>query len=370
MSVTGASASSASARLLVEHAHASPGAVVVFLHPSSSAPVLSVAREAKAGAIAVAHRRLDRVQRIARDLADAGFAEVDVRHGHGRLGVADGTRADLVVLEVPTERAAMQQLLHDEATLLRAEGRLLMAGGTDEGFKPAVRLAEQVFGLVRTLGHGGGHRVVEAVRPAQVDLAAIEALVAPYHDPACFRALECGVAGIDLPVFTRPGVFSWDHLDEATAILASVMTPRAGDHVLDLGCGAGVLGAFVARTVPESRITLVDADSESIRCAERTMGATGHTAWEVSASDVTSAVADRRFDLVVSNPPFHQGKSTDLDLPRRFIEGAHAVLERGGRLQLVANRTLPYERELERVFGDRRTLHDGARFKVLEAVRR
>jgi 16S rRNA (guanine1207-N2)-methyltransferase len=44
-------------------------------------------------------------------------------------------------------------------------------------------------------------------------------------------------------------------------------------------------------------------------------------------------------------------------------------LRTGGRLQLVANRTLPYEAELERVFGNRRTLYDGNRFKVLEATR-
>ncbi len=364
------SAPSASARLLVAHAQASPGEAVAFLHPSSSAAVLSVAREGTAGTIAVAHRRLDRVQRIVRDLAEAGVPDVIVRHGHGRLGVADDMRADLVVLEIPTERAAMQQLLHDATMLLRVGGRLLVAGGTDEGIKPAVRLVEQVFGATRTLGIGGGHRVVEAVRPEIVHLDTVEALVAPYHDPHCFRELACDVAGRTLPVFTRPGVFSWDHLDEATAILASVATPRTGDRVLDLGCGAGVLGAFVAHAVPATRITLVDADSESIRCAERTMGATGHASWQVRASDVTSAVADERFDLVVSNPPFHQGKATDLELPRRFIEGAHAVLAHGGRLQLVANRTLPYERELERVFGDRRTLHDGARFKVLEAVRR
>jgi 16S rRNA (guanine1207-N2)-methyltransferase len=356
--------------LLVAQAHASPGDVVVFLHPSSSTAVLAVAQEATAGRIVVVHRRLDRVERIARDLTHARLTGVDVRHAHGRLGFPDGLRADLVVLEIPTERAAMQQLLYDATLLLRVGGRLLVAGGTDEGIKPAVRLVEQVFGAARTLGQGGGHRVVEAVRPEAVRLDVVEALVAPYHDPHRFRELSCDVAGRTLPVFTRPGVFSWDHLDEATAILASVMTPRAGDRVLDLGCGAGVLGAFVAATVPDAQLTLVDADSESVRCAERTMRATGHTAWQVRASDVTSAVSEERFDLVVSNPPFHQGKATDLELPRRFIEGAHAVLARGGRLQLVANRTLPYERELERVFGDRRTLHDGARFKVLEAVRR
>jgi hypothetical protein len=57
--------------LLVAQAHASPGDVVVFLHPSSSTAVLAVAQEATAGRIVVVHRRLDRVERIARDLTHA-----------------------------------------------------------------------------------------------------------------------------------------------------------------------------------------------------------------------------------------------------------------------------------------------------------
>ena len=61
------------------------------------------------------------------------------------------------------------------------------------------------------------------------------------------------------------------------------------------------------------------------------------------------------------------GLPLDLDVPRQFIRDAFDVLVPGGRLLLVANRTLPYEAMLDESFGTHRSQHDGRRFKVLMA---
>jgi 16S rRNA (guanine1207-N2)-methyltransferase len=84
---------------------------------------------------------------------------------------------------------------------------------------------------------------------------------------------------------------------------------------------------------------------------------------------VAAAVAGERFDVVVTNPPFHVGKATDLNVPLQFIEESWEVLAPGGRLFLVANRTLPYERVVRHRFGNITTAHDGPRFKVLTATK-
>ncbi len=114
---------------------------------------------------------------------------------------------------------------------------------------------------------------------------------------------------------------------------------------------------------------MVDADVEAVRSAARSAHANGVAHFRALASDVASAVIDERFDVVVTNPPFHVGKATDLDVPLRFIEDASRVLAPGGRLYLVANRTLPYEQAIHRRFGNIANLHDGPRFKVLSATR-
>jgi 16S rRNA (guanine1207-N2)-methyltransferase len=139
--------------------------------------------------------------------------------------------------------------------------------------------------------------------------------------------------------------------------------------VLDLGCGAGPLGIVAARLSGSGPVTLVDADVEAVRSATRSVAAAGVENCRVLPSDIAGAVLDQRFDVVVTNPPFHVGKATDLDVPLQFIRDAWDVLDAGGRLLLVANRTLPYERPIYQRFGNIATLVNGRRFKVLSATR-
>ena len=355
-------------RYIAAHLPPDPAGTVVFLHADARVAVHEASRRT-GGSVIATHRRLPVVQALQRDAAVDALARVEVLHGHGRIGLPEQLRAAAVVIRLPTEKLAFHQLLRDATELMHEGGVCLLFGGNDEGIKSAARTMEQVFGQVRVPAHSGGHRLLAATLTASLNADARDALAVPYQESSCYRELHATLRGSDLEWFTRPGVFSWDHLDEATGILLDVMEIPAGASVLDLGCGAGVLGAIAGR-LSGGPVTLVDADSEAVRCASRTMATSGVTGSRVLASDVTSAVKNERFDVVVCNPPFHTGKQTDLALPIRFIEEAFAVLNIGGRLQLVANRTLPYENELERIFGNRRTMHDGARFKVLEATRR
>jgi 16S rRNA (guanine1207-N2)-methyltransferase len=144
---------------------------------------------------------------------------------------------------------------------------------------------------------------------------------------------------------------------------------RAGDRVLDLGCGSGALGLVAATLSGSGPVVMVDADVEAVRSANGSAAAAGLANARALPSDVATAVLDQRFDVVVTNPPFHVGKATDLDVPMQFIHDAWEVLDPGGRMYLVANRTLPYELPIRRRFGNITTVHDGRRFKILAATR-
>jgi len=355
-------------RLLAERVVVAPGSTVVQLQCGAGLFGAVAARGGRAAQVWLSDRNALSVEAATRTLTLHGLTTATVVPGHGTAPFDPALRADVVAIRIPTEKLALLQLLADAFAILRVGGRCCIAGATNEGIKSAATLLASLFGNAAVLGNDSGHRAVMAVKQASTP-SETAALASAYLRHDAFHPLDVTLRGVSLSLWTRPGVFSWEHLDEATALLADVMEVRAGDDVLDLGCGAGALGLLAARLSATGRITMVDADLEAVRCVRRTLAASPDAHCEVMGSDVAAAVLDRRYDLVVTNPPFHVGKATDLAVPGQFIRDAHAVLKPGGRLALVANRTLPYERLLEAQFGAFVTLHDGPRFKVLGAVR-
>jgi 16S rRNA (guanine1207-N2)-methyltransferase len=210
--------------------------------------------------------------------------------------------------------------------------------------------------------------MVMATKMAETPVDA-SSISSPWLDAERFHEVPVALGGTAFTMSTRPGVFSWEHVDEASDILGDIMRIAPGESVLDLGCGSGVLGVVAARQSKTGQVLLLDADAAAVGGAHRTAQAAGCRNVEVRASDVTAAAGDATFNVVISNPPFHLGKGTDLAIPRAFIEQAYARLAKGGRLYLVANRTLPYETLIAECFGEVRTAHDGRRFKVIGAVR-
>lgn len=169
----------------------------------------------------------------------------------------------------------------------------------------------------------------------------------------------------DITIKTLPGVFSHDGLDTGSRLLLSTFESARG-RVLDIGCGAGVLSAVLATLNPTIELTLTDVNAAALASSEATMAANGIKA-EVIASDVFSNVSGR-FDLIVSNPPFHDGLQTSLTAAENLIRNAKNHLQLGGRLCIVANAFLPYPDILDATFGSHEVLAQTGRFKVYQSV--
>lgn len=84
------------------------------------------------------------------------------------------------------------------------------------------------------------------------------------------------------------------------------------------------------------------------------------------ASDVFSHI-NERFDLIVSNPPFHDGVDTAYRAVEELIFQAKNHLTKGGELRIVANAFLPYPDLLDKAFGKHDVLAKSTKFKVYSA---
>ncbi|NRA40315.1 MAG: methyltransferase, partial [Planctomycetes bacterium] len=82
-----------------------------------------------------------------------------------------------------------------------------------------------------------------------------------------------------------------------------------------------------------------------------------------SDTDSDAEVSDD-YDLVLLNPPAHSGKDQDLSLARIMFQQAWKKLSVGGRLFLVANRQLPYEKDLRSLDQNMQLIKETGIFKV------
>jgi 16S rRNA (guanine1207-N2)-methyltransferase len=167
----------------------------------------------------------------------------------------------------------------------------------------------------------------------------------------------------------QAGIFSSDHIDPGSQLLADHLPAHLHGNVADLGAGWGFLSdAVLKRCSKIQRLDLFEADSRALECARKNLAGRGseiHFHWH----DVTTGLPGI-YDAIVMNPPFHTGQATDVDLGRAFLKVAAAALKRGGKLLLVANRQLPYEAVLETSGLAWRKIAEDKTYKLLFADKR
>mgnify|MGYP003602228957 CR=1 FL=1 len=166
----------------------------------------------------------------------------------------------------------------------------------------------------------------------------------------------------ELSVHCLPGVFSAGELDHGTALLLSTLTQKVQGRVLDLGCGAGVIGSYLKQQNPRIELVMSDIHAMALASAERTLRE-NDLSGEVIASDVFSDLQGK-FNLIISNPPFHDGIDTAYRAVQELVAQAKWFLVQGGELRIVANSFLPYPELLEQAFGAYDVLAKTNKFKV------
>lgn len=123
--------------------------------------------------------------------------------------------------------------------------------------------------------------------------------------------------------------------------------------VLDLCTGSGCLAILAANIFPDARIDAVDLSDDALAVARRNV--TDHNLddrIEIIASDLFKSLRGRKYDLIITNPPYvtadevsafppeyaaepqmaHLGGADGMDLVRRILHGAKNHLTPGGGL--------------------------------------
>ncbi len=129
--------------------------------------------------------------------------------------------------------------------------------------------------------------------------------------------------------------------------------PREVERVLDLCAGGGSLAILAARAFPNARVDAVDISAGALEVAKRNVEEHGLAdRIELFEGDLFAPLKGRRYDLILTNPPYvdaeslaafppefaaeprlaHAGGADGLDIVRRILGQARAHLEPDGAL--------------------------------------
>lgn len=266
-------------------------------------------------------------------------------------------RFALVLLLPPRQRQEMRTLFAQAVARCAPGGRVLACLRNDEGARSGADDLARIAGPVAQLSK----RKCRAFWTLPLQGPADAALALEW------LALDAPRAILDGRFVSRPGVFAWDRIDAASALLAAHLPTDLSGRAADLGAGYGYLSTeLLARSPRITAVDLYEAQSRALALARLNLRE-ARVPLAFHWHDVTSGLP-RRYDTIISNPPFHaQGGEDRPDIGRRFIAVAALSLEQGGRFWMVANRHLPYERELEQCFAEVRGVAQEGAFKVIEA---
>ncbi|GAA2530428.1 class I SAM-dependent methyltransferase [Rarobacter incanus] len=212
----------------------------------------------------------------------------------------------------------------------------------------------------------------------------------PAYDPASSLRVSEPELGLDLDVVALPGVFAGTRVDIGTRALLAAL-PAVLDQgppprtAVDLGCGTGILAAWIASRCPGATVIATDDSALAVASAGRTALAAGiacrpHDAPNASGqqacatapepgiatwwADAAAGIRAASVDLIVCNPPFHQGAGIDTSGAHAMFASAGRILAPGGRLVVVANRHLRYASALRARVGPTTLVASSPKFVV------
>lgn len=264
---------------------------------------------------------------------------------------------DAAVLFLPKARELTDYLLNALASRL-AGRELFLVGEKRAGIEAAARQLSP-FGRARKLDSARHCQLWQVTVADAPEAAPLESLAQRYSID-----MEDG----PLTVVSLPGVFSHGRLDRGSALLLQHLDKLPSGHVLDFGCGAGVLGAAIKRRYPHNEVTMLDVDAFAVAASRLTLAENGLQAEVICADGIDAAPME--LNSILTNPPFHVGVHTDYKATENLLLKARQHLRKNGELRLVANSFLRYQPLIEEQFGICATKAEGNGFRVYSAKRK
>ncbi|MCR3906005.1 MAG: class I SAM-dependent methyltransferase [Tenericutes bacterium] len=180
------------------------------------------------------------------------------------------------------------------------------------------------------------------------------------------KSYDVQIKSTSFRFYTDLGVFSKDNLDYGTKFLLETIELESNiKKVIDMGCGYGPIGLYVAKTYPDKKVFLYDVNQRALDLAQKNKIENNITNAEIAQSFLFENVKIN-VDAIITNPPIRAGKQ----IVFRLYEEAYGVLNQGGILYVVIQKKqgAPSSvKKLEEIFGQCSIIEKNKGYWILSA---
>lgn len=268
---------------------------------------------------------------------------------------------DIALIKIPKNLALLADQLQRLRPLLHADS-IVIAGSKMQQVSQNV---QAIFSQ-----YIGENRTGLAWKKSRLLTANVEVPVSQYTP----NIVTWNVPNYGLSISNLPNVFARSQLDIGARFMLEHLSPISGQHIIDLGCGNGVLGCAALSENPEATVTFVDESFHAVASAQHNVAENHPEALERCQfwnNNCLSYYGHRTpADIILCNPPFHQNNTITEHIAMQMFNDSYFALKPGGELRIVANRHLTYGKTLKKRFGGFTVLANSDKFTILSTFKK
>lgn len=169
----------------------------------------------------------------------------------------------------------------------------------------------------------------------------------------------------ELKFLSTSGVFSKSGIDFGSNLLINSLPNFGNKTLLDVGCGAGVIGLTIASGNPTSNVDLIDVNKRAVDASMQNQALNKIKNAYCFESDLFNNVT-KKYDAIITNPPIRAGKKVIYTLVDESIK----YLKEGGSIYLVIQKKQgapSMEVKLNEVFGNVETINKKNGYYIFES---
>ncbi|MEX2949583.1 23S rRNA (guanine(1835)-N(2))-methyltransferase RlmG [Serratia fonticola] len=265
----------------------------------------------------------------------------------------------VVLIRIPKALALLEQQLRALRDVVAPDTLIVASAKARDVHTSTMQVFERVLGPTRTS---------LAWKKARL----IYCQVADIVPPAAPETTDWLLDGSDWLIHNHANVFSRGSLDIGARLFLENLPKDLQGHIVDLGCGNGIIGMRALVQNPQAQMTFVDESYMAVASSELNVAHNLPQEMDRCQFEVNNSLAGierESLQAVLCNPPFHQQHAiTDHTAWQMFCD-AKRCLQVGGELWIVGNRHLDYYQKLRRLFGNCTTVASNQKFLILKAVK-